>query len=292
MLDSVMQKRLKLQRELDEINLLADGFKEQIIDERDRPEDHPVIGARKDTVAERRYNDENEIDPLAKHPKTPERALPQNLGQTRSLDTGEANESAQLAHTPAQENLSPERLPYVASPPRSCPIPTTRFDHPIDGALHQPFMDTPTAGLPRYRVNQDEEYVAANFFGCGSGLFGENLIEDAPMPSLGTPDMDNPLLAISLDEDETTHSRGLPARLRTAEEFTRGSPARSGSFDRVNFSTGRSVHNGAAHTKKHQSPNPQRSSARLYSDHRGAATVRPISQQGIPHRGPTRKNGS
>jgi hypothetical protein len=269
MLDSVTQKRMQLQKELDEIDLLADGLREQIKAEHEHPEEHPVISARKEV---HNINDENDTAVEKTHPATPPKPI-QNVDLQLSASTDSTEVELGFHQTPvqAQRNL------FENSPARSCPMPMTEHLAVTDEHLQQPFMDEQSAGLPRYRINNDDSDMGltGSLFGCGSALFGERLLElDGNSRNLleGMQSMVH-----SFDDEEGTTRSNNTART-TDDSAYRSMPSRTGSFDGVpgvNFRTGMSGHRGLTQVKKKASPSANnRREIRMMSDHRGVAYVR------------------
>jgi len=270
MLDSVMEKRMQLQKELDEIDLLVNGLQSQIKAEQEKPEEHPVISARKESISALR--DELDTEGGPRTPTTPpKRAQNQEL----LLDTSTTDSTdADLDY-----HRTPEHRPvYENSPARSCPMPSTEHTDVSDPRLQQPFMDDQTAGLPRYRVSNDDADLGITGgllgFGCGSGLFGERLLEDGPQRN-GIQGMDSMLP--SFDDDDATLGGRSFMTSRTGGSARGYRPTRTGSFDSgtVNFRTGMSGHAGLLQSKKHASPNAHsRREVRMMSDHRGVVQAR------------------
>jgi len=270
MLDSVAEKRMQLQKELEEIDLLVNGLLSQIKTEQDKPEEHPVISARKEAVE--MLPDENDFGESPQTPSTPPKQA-QAFGLSLPLSTGSTDVDLDYHRTPEY------RQAYENSPSaQSCPMP--HMDHQdVDPRLQQPFMDDQGSGLPRYRVSNDDADLdfAGGLsggllgFGCGSGLFGERLLEDRP----------------SLDRLQGIHSM-VPSfddyddgrsyvTSRTTDSTRRGyRPTRTGSFDgvSVNFRTGMSGHGGLTQVKKKASPMARSRQVRMMSDHRGLVQAR------------------
>ena len=170
--------------------------------------------------------------------------------------------------------------------------------------LNHPFIDGSPAGLPRYRVNSDDDMYGlgwAGALGCGTTLFGERLIESSRHGAsniLNAPT--NDILALSFDEHSLldnssarTRAAALAASAAAANNNTgsQDSPLRSGgSFDGVNFRTGMSGHSGLSYPKRDRHNNhtgmlhassaslPRRQ-IRMMSEHRGVAASRGAAQQ-------------
>lgn len=276
MLKSVLRKQDELQRELSEINGLVDGLKEKIQIEQEILPEHPVITPPKILEEQALINDENdETSRPPNAPSTPpsdrpvDPASPSAIHFTESASSTEVNLGAG-PHTPAQQ--TPPTEAYIDSPAHSCPMPGSVLRHD----LAQPFMDGEPAGLPRYRVNSDDDlHVLPWTFGCGSALFGERLIEQDCDPGNA--------MALSFDEslvhsqgtsgDRTNAGRSLAARaIAAGANLTPGdSSLRSGSFDGpINFRTGMSGHTGLSLSRKKSSP-LSRPHVRMMSEHRGIA---------------------
>lgn len=298
MLESVIRKKQELQKQMDEINTLVDGLHNKIWLEQDRPEDVPVIGpipaSDKNTVSLDTEPGKNRgVPPAGKEPSTPPKpfnrdtAFPGAVQPTMSTDstTVELGFTPRTPGPPSGPFLEMESSNrYAYSPAHSCPMPSNT-------GLDQPYMDCTPTGLPRYRVNSDDDMYGlgwAGALGCGSTLFGERLLE--------TSTSGNDLLSLSFDEnsllnDPSTRSRAaalaaaagatssLPALASSAG--SNDSPLRSGgSFDGVNFRTGMSGHRGAsAAPKRHRnavasSISMGRPRIRMMSEHRGIAASR------------------
>lgn len=179
---------------------------------------------------------------------------------------------------------------YLNSPAHSCPMPNA-----ATAQLEHPYMDGTPTGLPRYRVNSDDDLYGlgwAGALGCGSALFGERLIESRHGTSNILSANGNDILALSFDDNTllahaTTRSRA--AALAAAAGGTAAmagvgtsgggnvggsidSPLRSGgSFDGVNFRTGMSGHRGLNQSKRERNSGGFRRQIRMMSEHRGVA---------------------
>lgn len=273
MLWSVQQKREELQRDLDEINGLVDGLKDKIIVEQGKDPEHPVITPPK-LIEESHVNDENDVatsspshhgptTPTGQGPVNPESPVGIRLtgGSTSST---EVNLGMQQIVTPGQRTPSPGET-YAHSPAHSCPMPGTFSNHD----LLQPSIDSEPAGLPRYRVTDDDVHGLPWSFGCGSGLFGERLIEqDCDAGGIMAYSFDDTLV-----DSAGAAGRSLAARTIAANaNLTPGDATlRSGSFDGpINFRTGMSGHTGLNVSRKKSSP-MSRPHIRMMSEHRGIA---------------------
>jgi hypothetical protein len=277
MLQSVTRKQQELQKELDEINLLAHGLEEKIKFEQQQPEEHPVISVPKQPEPAAGANDENDESAAVSNPSTPPSYTKSDslspvigLGLTASIDSTEVELGD--PHTPA---YAQQRNLLLHSPAHSCPMPN-------DSRLDQPYMDVQSAGLPRYRINSDDDLHGLHGltwgFGCGTTLFGERLLEhDNDSGNIMQLSFDD-----SLVEDGATigaQSRGSSTAhtVTGAESYAQAeSPLRSGSFDGpINFRTGMSGHRGLNQTRSKASPlaRPEIRMMRM-SEHRGIASMR------------------
>ena len=147
--------------------------------------------------------------------------------------------------------------------------------------LVQPFMDGEPAGLPRYRITNDDDLQGLPWsFGCGTGLFGERLIEQ---------DCDtNNVIAMSFDDSlvdgpgarNRAANRSLAARTIASAHWSSqqqeggasGLLRSGGSFDGpINFRTGMSGHTGLNLSRKKSSPMSRPHQVRMMSEHRGIA---------------------
>jgi len=320
MLQSVARKQLEVERQLAEINKLARGLQEKIELEQSHPEDHPVITPPKNTtiidgqlIATKDGNlatvkDDSQPSTPTKNFKCPNSSpAAASIGghSTRSNDSTAVELGAPI--TPGQPNSSsgpflemehgsgsasyPYEQQYVHSPAHSCPMLTA------NAVLDQPFIDGTPAGLPRYRVNSDDDMYGlgwAGALGCGSSLFGERLLEP---PTHGARNIltatGNDILALSFDEHsllDNARTRSQAAALSASVGGVNGgsqdSPLRSGgSFDGVNFRTGMSGHRGLSQPKRDRANNhtgllhassaaQPRRQIRMMSEHRGVAAVR------------------
>ncbi|KAG7362236.1 zinc finger C3HC4 type domain containing protein [Nitzschia inconspicua] len=323
MLQSVTQKQMEVQQQLDEINRLARGLREKIVLEQAHPEDHPVITAPKHAhfLDGQLMTTDNHLPtiPDTLHPTTPTKYRTTN---NSSPNTGGSGGNQSMASdTSTHVELGAPRTPgppqssgtgpflemdhgsgsgsysgydqYVNSPAHSCPMPTVN----ASANLSQPFIDGTPTGLPRYRVNSDDDLYGlgwAGALGCGSTLFGERLLESSRQ---GTNNILNAaagsdILALSFDENsllDHASARNRAASLAAAAGAHTGSqdsPLRSGgSFDGVNFRTGMSGHSGVSQPKRNRNAHhtgmihssaatlPRRQ-IRMMSEHRGVAQVR------------------
>jgi hypothetical protein len=323
MLQSVARKQLEVQSQLEEINRLARSLREKIVSEQMNPEQHPVISPPKYALKGKcqhltRSNPHRFTVFGNSHPTTPTRNRTANDSSPTSADSG-GNQST-LSNTSTLVELGAPVTPgppqavvdgpflemghgsgsgsyagydqYVNSPAHSCPMPTVN----ANANLSQPYIDGTPAGLPRYRVNSDDDMYGlgwAGALGCGSSLFGERLLESSRH---GTGNILNAtgtdILALSFDEhslvdNPTARSRAVVlAAAAGAHTGLQDSPLRSGgSFDGVNFRTGMSGHSGVSQSKRHRNAHhaglvhsscstlPRRQ-IRMMSEHRGVGHVR------------------
>ena len=281
MLKSVLRKQEELKHELNEINGLLDGLKEKIHIEQSSLPEHPVITPPKEIEAEALVNDENDASSrLPEAPSTPTSGSPVDPSSPVGIRTTESTSSTEVnlgAHPRTPAHYTPPSEAYIDSPAHSCPMPGSVLQH---HGLSHPFMDGEPAGLPRYRINSDDDLHALPWtFGCGSTLFGERLIEQQC-------DAEN-VMALSFDDSlvddqgngagRSNVGRSLAARTIAANaNLTPGDASlRSGSFDGpINFRTGMSGHTGLSLSRKKSSP-LSRPHVRMMSEHRGiAATAR------------------
>ena len=268
MLRSILRKQEELKRELEEINGLVDGLKDKIQIEQENLPEHPVITPPKE-VEDVLINDENDAMSRAPHPPTTptnqdsvDASSPVGLFLTESASSTEVNLGA--GHTTPSHSTSSPYETDAHSPAHSCPMPGPH--------LSQPFMDGETTGLPRYRVNTDDDLHGVTWtFGCGSTLFGERLIEQEC-------DTSN-IMSLSFDDGlvEAAAGRGggrsLAARTIAASANLTDGTLRSGSFDGpINFRTGMSGHTGLSLSRKKSSP-MSRPHIRMMSEHRGIAAA-------------------
>lgn len=308
MLLSVLKKKRVAQKNIAKIDALADGLRSKIQLELDQPEEIPVIS----TVPKPNIHVTIDPEPVqdgafhsttrltATTPTGAEPSTPPKASHRHSSSPGQVQPCMSADSTSVELGLTP-RTPghptgtflemegnhkYINSPAHSCPMPS-------NAALDQPYIDSTPTGLPRYRVNSDEDLYGlgwAGALGCGSTLFGERLLE----PSISG----NDLLTLSFDEnsllnDPSTRSRAAALAAAAAAGTTgafpqsggsagsNDSPIRSGgSFDGVNFRTGMSGHRGAsAAPKRHRniaasSVSMGRPRVRMMSEHRGIAAAR------------------
>jgi hypothetical protein len=342
MLQSVSQKQREVERELNELNRLVRGLQEKIVLEQSHPEDHPVISPPKNTQLLIDGHLMSAIDENL--PTVPDESQPSTPTKTYGVTTsspqtgGSAGGQSVRSHDSTAVELGAPRTPgepsgrpvhflemehgsgsgsygydhqhqqYTHSPAHSCPMPTPNraatFDHP--------FIDGSPAGLPRYRVNSDDDMYGmgwAGALGCGTTLFGERLIESSRYGTnsiLNAPT--NDILALSFDEHSLldnssarTRAAALAASAASANNNnnntgSQDSPLRSGgSFDGVNFRTGMSGHSGLSYPKRDRQNNhtgmlhassasAPRRQIRMMSEHRGVAAVRGGGQQPLKRR--------
>ena len=190
MLLSLLEKQQETERKLQEIKNLANGLKQKIVLEQNKPEDHPVISApiQKKSVS----ICEDEKMPSDANPKTPPRVRQSHADSPNGGSAGRDSVSTvnstvvELGATPRTPSYSrQQQSEYVYSPAHSCPIPGNRatavnLDQP------PPYLDNEapaSAGVLRYRVNNDDEASGvgwAGLMGCGTwGLVGERLLESS-----------------------------------------------------------------------------------------------------------------
>jgi Zinc finger, C3HC4 type (RING finger) len=324
MLQSVTRKQTELQEQLDEINRLARGLREKIVLEQSKPEQHPVIFPPRNAHM---IDGQLVIDASDNHCAT----VPENSNPTTPTKYGTTNNSSPttggsggnqsvLSDTSTHVELGAPRTPgppqssamgpflemehgsgsgsyaaydqYVNSPAHSCPMPSVS----ATAHLSQPFIDGAPTGLPRYRVNSDDDMYGmgwAGALGCGSTLFGERLLESSRHGSNSILSAaGNDILALSFDEhslldNASTRNRAMAlAAAAGANTGSQDSPLRSGgSFDGVNFRTGMSGHSGVSQPKRNRnahhtglinasSATLPRRQIRMMSEHRGVAHLR------------------
>lgn len=278
MLQSVLRKQDELQKELDEINGLVLGLQEKIVVQQALSADFPIITPPIVPHEDSLVNDENDVTLSA----IPEPTTPTRPDQSPRLETAASMSSTEVnlggnPTTPAQETPLQDR--FMHSPAHSCPMPGTMLQHGLDHGLVHPFMDGHTAGLPRYRINNDDDINGLPWsFGCGTGLFGERLIEqDCDAGNVMTLSFDDSLVDGSIEahyaRTRNSTGRSLAARaLGSAHMAHEDLSLRSGSFDGpINFRTGMSGHTGLSLSRKKQQANTSRPHVRMMSEHRGIA---------------------
>ena len=309
MLSSVLTKQQDEQKAMDQLNALVEGLREKIRLELDQPAEVPVISAlpESENATHATALSENAQDVGESHLKkattSAEPSTPPKSSYRDSSSPGQLQHSLSADSTSVELGLTP-RTPgyppgalievdgnshrYIDSPAHSCPMPS-------NAALDHPYIDGAPAGLPRYRVNSDEDLYGfgwAGALGCGSTLFGERLLEP---PTGGN----NESLALSFDEnsllnDPSTRQRAAAlAAAATADSLgatpqpagsigSNDSPIRSGgSFDGVNFRTGMSGHRGVSAAPRRRNnmssmsiSSMSRPRVRMMSEHRGIAHTR------------------
>lgn len=284
MLWSVQQKREELQRELEEIDGLLDGLRHKIQVEQEHDPEHPVITPPKE-VEETPVNDENDASSGASNgPSTPTEQSsleldpdsPLGMRSTGSTASTEVNLGMRPV-TPGQHMPSLGEV-YANSPAHSCPLPGTFHNHD----LLQPSIDSEPAGLPRYRITDEDANGLPWSFACGSTLFGERLLDQDCAPgNMMTYSFDDTLVDSAL-AGRSVVNRSLAARTIAANaNLTPGDGSlRSGSFDGpINFRTGMSGHTGLNVSRKKASP-IDRPHIRMMSEHRGIA-ARPAGNTNV-----------
>jgi hypothetical protein len=309
MLSSAMSKQREAQKNMAKLDALVEGLREKILLALDQPEDIPVISAAPKcdspahvTIVNPETIQEGESHlikrPTSTTPTGSGPATPPKANHRDSSSPGQVQHSLSADSTSVELGLTPRtpgyppssllemenNLRYIDSPAHSCPMPS-------NAALDHPYIDGTPTGLPRYRVNSEEDLYGlswAGALGCGSTLFGERLLE----PTVGG----NEMLTLSFDEnsllnDPSTRQRAaaLAAAAGTAVTFpysgssagSNDSPIRSGgSFDGVNFRTGMSGHRGVSAAPRRQrnvaasSITMSRPRIRMMSEHRGIAAAR------------------
>lgn len=317
MLQSVTRKQRELQKQLDEINRLARGLREQIVLEHSQPEQHPVITAPKNaqivdghlvTIANSHLatvQDDSQPSTPTKY-KTVNESSPQSVG-VQSTDSTQVELGAPRTPGAPPSSAGPfldmehgstnshHYDSYVHSPAHSCPMPTAdTTPHPMD----QPFIDGSPTGLPRYRINSDDDLYGlswAGALGCGTTLFGERLLESSRRGNSRGNILGNDILALSFDEhsllDNASTRNRVAALAASAGVGSQDSPLRSGgSFDGVNFRTGMSGHRGLNQPITHagslhaSSASMPRRQVRMMSEHRGVAAARGTATHGLKRR--------
>lgn len=271
MLQSVERKRRELERELSEINYLVHGLAERIDVEQQNEPEYPVITERK-PPPEDVGDDENDVASTPQTPVTPPGH--DSPGDPQSTSSTEVNLGN--PRTPAHQ-ISRDRAVY--SPPKSCPMPGTIpgfHGTALTHGLVQPFMDGEPAGLPRYRITNDDDLHAAQWsFGCGTGLFGERLLEqDCDSANVMALSFDDSLVDGPRSRGAGAQSRTLAARTIASTGFGQGEGLlrSGGSFDGpINFRTGMSGHTGLNLSRKKSSPMSRPHQVRMMSEHRGIA---------------------
>ena len=272
MLWSVQQKRETLERELEEIDGLVNGLRYKIQIEQMNDPEHPVITPPK-VVEETPFNDENDASSTgaSNGPSTPtpqhsfDADSPVGIRSVGSHGSTEVN-LGMPPFTPGHHMPTLGEV-YANSPAHSCPLPGTFHNH----HLLQPSIDSEPAGLPRYRITEEDENGLPWSFACGSALFGERLLDQDCAPTMAYS-FDDTMFDSAL-AGRSTASRSLVARTIAASvNLTPGDGSlRSGSFDGpINFRTGMSGHTGLNVSRKKSSP-IDRPNIRMMSEHRGIA---------------------
>lgn len=290
MLQSVQRKKQELERELSEINFLVHGLTERIDVERQNTPEYPVITERKPSQAEI-GNDENDFAAAPHSPTTP----PQLHSNEAQWPVSNSSTEVHLGdpRTPSQQIIPNEHSLY--SPPRSCPMPGSvpaqmagLHGTALTHGLVQPFIDGEPAGLPRYRVTNDDDQGLPWSFGCGSTLFGERLIEqECDTGNVMTLSFDDSLVNGPLSRQRAVASRSLAARTIASANLSTGDSLiqRGGSFDGpINFRTGMSGHTGLNLSRKKNGQMSRPHQVRMMSEHRGIAAggARTASGGGAP----------
>ena len=311
MLHSVRKKQEELLKELDQVNALAEGLEDDIRQQLEEPENHPVITPAPEPI---KVNDENDELAMMKMPATPpkinkvdyaphvaEIQLTHSTDST-AVELGDDSgaeprviehhhlhhqQHPHTPHTPRTPAGQEEQL--VHSPANSCPMP-------ISNSLDHPYIDCQTQGLPRYRVNTEDDIHGLTWagFGCGSSLFGERLLEQDANPSAN-------IMQLSFDDilvdsgganharqnhHESHHSVNGETSYSTDNSSLQGnSSLQSGSFDggTVNFRTGMSGHTGLSLARKRNSPMSRYRQIPMMSAHRGIPAARGTHPQHAPH---------
>jgi hypothetical protein len=281
MLQSVTKKQQELRKELEQINLLAKGLEDDVKLQLQEPENHPVITPLHPPEAAK-VNDENDEKALMKLPATPPKITkleyPSQMGLqlTQSTDStavelGDAQIDPHTPRTPAQNH---HNAILLHSPANSCPMP-------IDSRLSQPYIDCESQGLPRYRVNSDDDLHGLTWgFGCGSALFGERLLEqDANSGNVMTLSFDDMLIDATGALGVANTAANMASSINGGGEttYSTDSSLQSGSFDGgggVNFRTGMSGHRGLNQARKKTSPMSRYRQIPMMSAHRGIPAAR------------------
>jgi hypothetical protein len=294
MLESVQKRQQELQKELDQIYVLAKGLQNEIMLQLQEPESHPVITQSR-TLEGVKVNDENDEIAGIKLPATPpgitelEYSPQVGIQLTQSSDSTavELGEGHVDPHTPRTPAHSYHNHILLHSSAPSCPMP-------LNFGLEQPYFGSQSQGLPRYRVNSDDDLHGLTWgFGCGTALFGERLLEhDANTGNVMTLSFDDSLVdhaeAIGV---AASRARNMAWSVNSGGESTNGgadSSLQSGSFDGngVNFRTGMSGHRGLNQARKKTSPMSRYRQIPMMSAHRGVPAARGAINVGLQPRRP------
>ena len=332
MLKSILEKERAMEKKLKKLKDLSEGLKKGIILEQDKPEEVPVI-----SVPIHRQREEVEPSASSAHdgntaaavsiqanlgtgqpPKTPTRPTssylprsPRSAGQdsVASVDSTVVN-LGMSPRTPSQrtQNIAEDQQgDYVYSPAATCPLPRTNTTS-ISPNLNQPFLDDDapsSTGVLRYRVNSEDNESSglglAGYLGCGTGLFGERLIESSDSRTRNSINRNSDIFRMSQNAlmqqanaerraaalaavaaVGTSNLRGVGLLDdRPSGDYSHSPLRRGGSFDNgagVNFRTGMSGHSGLARTHQNLdhpgSQQPRRRMVMNMSQHRGAAQIR------------------
>lgn len=272
MLWSVQQKREELERALKEIDGLVGGLKYKIQIEQMNDPEYPIITPPK-VIEEPLVNDENDVAATSAlgdgrtTPKQQESSDPDSPTGTLSV-ASESSTEVNLGGliTPGNQMRSYTEV-YSNSPAHSCPLPGT-FEN---SDLLQPSIGSEPAGLPPYRIADDDATGLPWSFGCGTTLFGERLIQQDCVPSMAYSFDDT--LVDSAMAGRAAANRSLANRTVAANLAHGDLSLRSGSFDGpINFRTGMSGHTGLNVSRKKSGP-VDRPHIRMMSEHRGIAAV-------------------
>jgi hypothetical protein len=281
MLQSVEKKKQELQNELQQINVLAKGLEDDIKLQQQEPENHPVITPLHQTETVE-INDENDGTAVIQLPATPPKITKLEYSPQMGLHLTQSADSTNVELGDAQIDLHTPRTPaynhqnaiLLNSPANSCPMP-------IDSRLEQPYIDCQSQGLPRYRVNSDDDLHGLPWgFGCGSALFGERLLEqDANSGNTMTLSFDDVLVESAGAMGVLNRARNMSASVNGGggeTAYSADSSLQSGSFDggAVNFRTGMSGHRGLSQARKKISPLSRYRQIPMMSAHRGIPAAR------------------
>jgi len=280
MLQSVKKKQQELQDELQQINTLASGLEDDIKLQLQEPENHPVITPLHETEKVE-FNDENDRTAVIQLPATPPKISKLEYSPQTGLHSTQSTDSTNVQLGDAQIDPHTPRTPahnqnaiLLNSPANSCPMP-------IGSRLEQPYIDCESQGLPRYRVNSDDDLHGLTWgFGCGSALFGERLLEqDANSGNVMTLSFDDILVDSAGAIGVANRASNMSSSVNGGggeTAYSTDSSLQSGSFDGggVNFRTGMSGHRGLSQARKKTSPMSRYRQIPMMSAHRGIPAAR------------------
>lgn len=268
----VEQRRLELQRQLAQIERLSDRLKTQIDQVEAEDPTHPIITLPPSMDAQEEAPNSC--------PGTPDRKLETpTLSESPTVVT-QGDDGVELTHSPSTPGRDPSLPAHMGSP-----FSIDNAD--IASAFPRRLTTTDDGLLSIYQRIEDNDPPGIVDIGCSSLLFGRICASEDDDEGV------RQLIGLSFDDSEGStdvmisppRPTALPPSLTATPSMGRGSvspspsqrplpsPARTQSFDNIDFRTGMSCHRALGSTRA-ADPRANRGTIRMMSQHMGIGRIR------------------